>query len=76
IMGAPMQERVLNAYLDARVPVLYGEMPALVYGPSAEFLHGIDERVDLESIRRCTKTLALFIARWCGVEPVTGARAS
>ncbi|MGL5735755.1 MAG: ArgE/DapE family deacylase [Beijerinckiaceae bacterium] len=76
IMGAPMQERVLNAYLDARVPVLYGDMPALVYGPSAEFLHGIDERVDLESIRRCTKTLALFIARWCGVEPVTGARAS
>lgn len=66
ITGAPMQERVLNAYLDARVPVLYGNMPALVYGPSAEFLHGIDERVDLHSIRQCTRTLALFIARWCG----------
>lgn len=70
IMGTVMQERVLNAYLDARVPVLYGNMPALVYGPSAEFLHGIDERVNLESIRQCTKTLALFIARWCGTKAI------
>jgi len=31
-------------------------------------LHGADERVNLDSMRQVTKTLALFIAQWCGVE--------
>jgi acetylornithine deacetylase len=33
-----------------------------------ENAHGFDERVELESVKNVTKTLALFIAGWCGVE--------
>jgi len=53
---------------DARFYGLYARIPALVYGPKAENIHAFDERVELESLRRVTQTLALFIAEWCGVE--------
>ncbi|MBN9062381.1 MAG: acetylornithine deacetylase [Rhizobiales bacterium 65-9] len=66
----PIEGQIMPAYLDARVPMLYGGMPALVYGPVSREVHGIDERCDVESIRRCTRTLALFIADWCGLEPI------
>jgi acetylornithine deacetylase len=55
-------------YLDGRVFVQYAGVPALVYGPVSESIHGFDERVSIESVRRITKTIALFIAEWCGVE--------
>ncbi|WP_022894594.1 ArgE/DapE family deacylase [Agromyces subbeticus] len=57
-------------YLDGRVFALYADMPALVYGPISEAIHGYDERVDVESVRRITKSIALFIAEWCGVTPI------
>ena len=56
------------AYLDARVFVLYDKTPALVYGPVSERIHGFDERVNLESMRQVTQTVALFMAQWCGLE--------
>ncbi|WP_435108566.1 ArgE/DapE family deacylase [Nocardiopsis synnemataformans] len=55
-------------YLDGRVYALYQGIPALVYGPASEAIHGYDERVDVESVRRITKSIALFIAQWCGLE--------
>ena len=61
-------------YLDARVFVIYGNMPTLVYGPKSLDIHGFDERVHLESLRCVTKTIALFIAQWCGVSPEGGRR--
>lgn len=33
-----------------------------VYGPHPEAIHGFNERVDLESVRRVTKATALFVA--------------
>jgi acetylornithine deacetylase len=54
-------------YLDGRVFALYADTPALVYGPVSESIHGFDERVSVESVRRITKSIALFIANWCGV---------
>ena len=54
-------------YLDGRVFVNYGSTPALVYGPVSENIHGFDERVSVESVRRCTQSMALFAASWCGV---------
>ena len=35
---------------------------------SAATIHGYDEAVDLESLRRVTQSIALFAADWCGVE--------
>ena len=41
-----------------------GDKPVLL------LLHGFNEYVDLESLRKSTKATALFIAEWCGVERV------
>lgn len=67
--NADLQSFTTPGYLDARVFVIYGNMPTLVYGPLSKDIHGFDERVHLDSVRLITKTIALFIADWCGVEP-------
>lgn len=59
----------ITATTDARIFGLYGDTPALVYGPTAERIHGFNERVDLESTRRVCQAIAVFIADWCGLEP-------
>ena len=68
--GRSLETFVTPGYLDARVFVLYGDTPCLVYGPYSENIHGFDERVSLASLRRVTGSIALFIAEWCGLEPV------
>ena len=65
-----MGETLMNGYLDARVFRLYQDTPTLCWGPVAENIHGYDERVSLPSLKRCTHALALFIADWCGTEPL------
>lgn len=56
------------AYLDARVFMLYDDTPCLVYGPHSANIHGLDEKVSIQSIQNVTTTVALFLAMWCGVE--------
>lgn len=65
--GDDLNAYVMACYLDAAVFSVHGNIPSLVYGPIAENIHGIDERVSLASLQRVTKTLALFAADWCGV---------
>jgi acetylornithine deacetylase len=67
--GTTLEREAITATTDARFFGLYADTPALVYGPRAEAIHGFNERVDLESMRRVTKATALFIADWCGVTP-------
>ena len=67
VAGGRLGQLASTATTDARFFGLYAGIPALVYGPLAENIHAFDERVELESMRRVTKTIALFIARWCGV---------
>ena len=57
-----------SATTDARAFNLYGSIPATCYGPEAQNIHGIDESVSIESTLRVSQVLALFMARWCGVE--------
>ena len=71
-MGRPLQSFMTPAYLDARVHALYDKIPALCYGPMGENIHAFDERVSLASVKRITGSMALFVAEWCGVEPVSG----
>ncbi len=66
--GADLPSYVMACYLDAAVFAVHGNIPSLVYGPIAENIHGIDERVSLSSLKRVTRTLALFAADWCGTE--------
>jgi acetylornithine deacetylase len=66
--NADLESFTTPGYIDARVFVIYGKMPTMVYGPVSKDIHGFDECVDLESVRLITKTIALFIADWCGTE--------
>ena len=66
VHGDAMPERRSTAVNDTR---FYGRdfgIPALCYGPKGEGNHGFDERTSLEDLRRCTLTIAGFIADWCG----------
>ncbi len=67
--GKPLESFTTVAYLDARVYALYDKVPALCYGPTSRNVHGVDECVSLESVRRSTTAMALFMAEWCGLEP-------
>jgi acetylornithine deacetylase len=68
VNGTELETIAMPGYIDSRCYGLYAGVPALVYGPLGERLHGADERVNIDSMRQITKTLALFIAEWCGVE--------
>jgi acetylornithine deacetylase len=68
--GRSLESFMTPGYLDTRVHALYDRVPALCYGPVGLDIHGYDERVELASVRRITAAMALFVAEWCGVEPV------
>ena len=68
VNGEALRQAAITATTDARFPGLYAGTPALVYGPAADAIHGFNERVDLESVRRVTQSIALFIAGWCGLD--------
>ena len=57
-----------TATTDARSFVLYGDTPAVCFGPVAEHEHGVDERVHVPSIVATAQAIALFIGDWCGLE--------
>jgi acetylornithine deacetylase len=63
-------ENKMTALTDTRFYGLYYNIPAFCIGPKAENIHGFDERVELESVRKLTILLALFIAGWCGLNPI------
>jgi acetylornithine deacetylase len=52
---------------DLRLPVLYGNTPAILFGPAGGMIHSTDEYVEFEQVITCAKILALTAARWCGV---------
>ncbi|MFC4277104.1 ArgE/DapE family deacylase [Achromobacter aloeverae] len=68
VFGEPLREHATSAATDARFYGLYADTPAIVYGPECRMPHGYDEAVNLESVRKVTQTIALFIADWCGLE--------
>ncbi|HEY5774914.1 MAG TPA: ArgE/DapE family deacylase [Xanthomonadales bacterium] len=70
VTGDALKQAAITATTDARFPGLYWDIPSLVYGPAADSIHGFNERVDLESVRRVTQSIAVFIAGWCGLEKV------
>lgn len=70
VTGNALDHLAITATTDARFFGLYADTPALVYGPRAEAIHGFNERVELESMRRVTQATALFIAQWCGLEAI------
>jgi len=70
VFGKPLQDEISTATADNRFFGLYAGIPALVYGPKSKDIHGFDECVELESVRRITQSTALFLADWCGLEKI------
>jgi len=68
VMNTNAERFASSATTDARAFNLYGSIPATCYGPEAQNIHGIDESVSIESTLRVAQVLALFMARWCGLE--------
>ena len=54
----------LGSTTDARYYLNQYAIPAVCYGPRAVDIHGIDERVELQSIVDGAKTLIRFLARY------------
>jgi len=53
---------------DLRLPIKYGDTPAVLFGPAGGMIHSVDEYVEFEQVIACTKVLVRFIIDWCGVE--------
>ena len=66
VAGEPAMRVATTATTDARVFVASG-IPAVCYGPWAERIHGVDERVHLPSVLTTAQALALLVRDWCGV---------
>jgi acetylornithine deacetylase len=73
VSGHPPASLALTATTDARCFQLYGGIPATCYGPLSGNTHGIDEWVSVHSMMQVTQVLALFIARWCGLNELRAA---
>ena len=65
-LGTPPEIAGCSGGLDARFGHYFG-VRSLCYGPVGVSVHGVDEYVELTSLMRVTKTLALFVADWCGI---------
>ena len=68
VYGGAVEDLVFTALTDTRFYGLNYNIPSLCFGASGAAMHGFNEYVDLESLRKSTKATALFIAEWCGVE--------
>ena len=73
VHGGNLPERRTTAVNDTRYYGLYFDIPELCYdpkgpkGPKGEGAHAFDERTSIEDLRKCTRTMATFIANWCGL---------
>ncbi|BAB04778.1 ArgE/DapE family deacylase [Halalkalibacterium halodurans] len=67
VHGTKMKTTAITATTDIRTFINDFNIPATCYGPVGDGMHGIDEWVDLTSVKDVTKTYAAFMMNWCGV---------
>jgi acetylornithine deacetylase len=68
VYGGGVEDLAFTALTDTRFYGLNYNIPSLCFGASGAAMHGFNEYVDLDSLRKSTKATALFIAEWCGIE--------
>lgn len=68
VSGGFLRDYPATGLTDGRFFTLYQATPVACFGPDAQEIHGIDESVGLESMHDITRTIALTMAEWCGVE--------
>ncbi|NPU64461.1 ArgE/DapE family deacylase [Bradyrhizobium sp. 83012] len=69
VFEKPLDVRLSTAVNDTRYYAIDYGIPALCYGPYGIGPHAFDERVDLDSVRKTTLSIAMFVAQWCGLRP-------
>lgn len=70
ITGGTLRDYPATGLTDGRFFTLYQDTPVACFGPDAVDIHGIDENVGLDSMHGITRTIALTMAEWCGIEKV------
>lgn len=68
VTGGELRRYPATGLTDGRFFQLYQGTPVACFGPDAQEIHGIDESVGLSSMHDITKSIALCMAEWCGVE--------
>lgn len=68
--GEAPEELRATCTSDVRHFDLYYDTPVTCYGPVAKNIHGIDERVSIDSMQRVAEVLADFTGRWCGLRRI------
>jgi acetylornithine deacetylase len=71
VVGEELESQAFTGTTDIKFFNVYGAIPATCYGPTGASIHGIDEWVSIESMMQTTAVLAVFLARWCGVNRIT-----
>ncbi|UYV19351.1 ArgE/DapE family deacylase [Halomonas qaidamensis] len=64
LIGAPPGHYISTCTTDLRAFHVSGNINGTCYGPVAQRIHGVDECVEIDSIRHVLTTYALFIHRW------------
>ncbi|SFH29008.1 ArgE/DapE family deacylase [Modicisalibacter xianhensis] len=64
LVGEPPAHYLSTCTTDLRAFHVSGGINGTCYGPVAQRIHGVDECVEIDSIRRVLTTYALFIHRW------------
>lgn len=70
--GSPPAKLAATCTTDVRFFNQYYGIPATCYGPTARDIHGADEQVSIDSMRRVAEVMSSFIGRWCGLKRRTG----
>jgi acetylornithine deacetylase len=68
--GGELRQYPATGLTDGRFFQLYQGTPVACFGPDAQEIHGIDESVGLDSMHDITRSIALTMAEWCGVEGI------
>jgi len=71
VTGSELRHYPATGLTDGRFFQLYQGTPVACFGPDAQEIHGIDESVGLDSMHDITRSIALTMAEWCGVEAVS-----
>jgi acetylornithine deacetylase len=68
LTGNELRRYPATGLTDGRFFALYQSTPVACFGPDAQDIHGIDESVGMDSMHDITRTIAITMAEWCGVE--------
>jgi acetylornithine deacetylase len=70
VVGKRLETEAFTGTTDIKFFNVYGSIPATCHGPTGSSIHGIDEWVSIESMMQTTAVLAVFMARWCGLNRI------